>query len=395
MKKALSEIILLFSVGLLLCGCSAGKDELSLFQNAATPSPADTPAVTATPSPTPSPSPVPTPSPTPANRSQTSGRIIPEGTPSRPVIVSIENSDGAKPQTGLMEADILYEFMVESMITRFQALYNDDYPAYAGPLRSMRYYFVDLAQEWDCMYLHEGGVILDAPYKRIPSKAIALYPRKDVREFNGFTKAFNRRTSAYNDTTARNGYRFRSKERNAPHNLYVLVERTVAKYYGDHEAAIRNRFDFQEGIHYDQGEAFTTVSLPYLNQFNPNWIQFSYRAGNNRLYRSENDNPFMVRGLINGGDDYKEMQLSVQNLIVQYVKYGKVPDDDKGRRTCELTGSGKCDYFINGQHVSGTWSRPTLDDFTSYMLEDGSTVVLEPGNTFIAMHPDNVSISWS
>ena len=389
MKKLTILILVLVTAALLLTGCAEGG--VGLF---ATPTPAPTavPTPTPTPSPTPTPTPVPTPTPTPPTRSQTSGKIVPEGTVSRPVILSIENSEGAKPQTGLMEADIIYEFMVESMITRFQVLYNDTYPAYAGPLRSFRYYFLDLAKEWDCMYLHQGGVILDGAYRRSPVESVSVYPRSGERAFNGFTKAFSRKKSGYMDLEAKNGYRFRSKDRSAPHNLYVLVARTVDKYYGDHVAAIRQRFDFQEGVAYADAERITGVALPYLNQFNPKWVTFTYSSANNRLYRSENEQRFMVNQLSDEGDTVTEVQMNVQNLIVQYVAYGKVDDDDKGRRTCELTGSGKCDYFIGNQHVTGTWSRPTLDDYTSYMLDDGSTVVLEPGNTWIAVHPDDVPI---
>ena len=54
-------------------------------------------------------------------------------------------------------------------------------------------------------------------------------------------------------------------------------------------------------------------------------------------------------------------------------------------RAAALTLEGRA--FINGQYVTGTWSRPTAEDFTSYLLDDGSLVTLEPGNTWIAVHP--------
>ena len=365
----------------------------SLFASTtAAPTAAPTPTTAPTPTPTATPEPTATPTPEPKNRSQTSGRVIPEGTPSKPVIVSIENSDGAKPQTGLMNADIIYEFMVESMITRLQVVYNDTYAAYAGPMRSLRYYFVDLAQEWDCMYLHQGGVTLGGDYKRIPSKVISVYPRNGVREFYGYAATFSEKKGAYNDYEAKNGYRFRSKDRIAPHNLYVCVDRMAHNYYGDHVAAVRERFAFLENVSYENGEAFTRVDLPYLNQLNPEWIQFTYDEDTNTLLRSENGDAFMTITPSADGATAEEEQMRVQNLIVQYVPYDKVKGDYKGRRTCDLVGSGKCDYFINGQHVTGTWSRPTLEDYTSYCLDDGSLVILEPGNTWIAVHPDDAPV---
>lgn len=246
------------------------------------------------------------------------------------------------------------------------------------------------------MYLHEGYGPPEGKYHYkilARDKKIALYPRKGAPGFNGYSVTFSRERGAYNDYTVKNGYRFRSADREAPHNLYVLVDKMVYSYYGDHAAAEHPRFQFAEGITYENAARFTTVSLPYQHEFNPDWIQFSYNADDNRLYRYENDDRFMVRTPSADGETCTLTWLSVQNLIVQHVRYGYMEGDDKGRRTCELTGSGKCDYFINGQHVTGTWSRPTLTDYTTYALDDGSTVTLEPGNTWIAIHPDDSAIT--
>lgn len=171
------------------------------------------------------------------------------------------------------------------------------------------------------------------------------------------------------------------------HSLYYRVAALVNKYFTDYESKVCQRFAFTEGVSYANGTSFTTVSLPFSNSSNPKWIQFTYDSATNRLLRSENGEPFMTRTLSEDGESYTTEQMNVQNLIVQYVKYGSISGDEKNRRTCELIGSGKCDYFINGQHVTGTWSRPTAEDFTSYLLDDGSLVTLEPGNTWIAVHP--------
>ena len=361
---------------------------------AATPVETAVPVVTATPSPTATPTPSPTPTPEPVNRSLTSGREIPEGTPLRPFILSIDNSNGAKPQTSLMEADIIYEFLAEAAITRFQALYNDTYPAYAGPVRSTRYYIIDMVQEWDCMYLHEGYVVLKKPYRRLPQDLIPLYLPKG--DFPGFSKKFYRTEGAYDDLETENGYKFRAEEtgRGSVHALYYRIAALVNRYYGEHTAREAQRFNFMEGITYENGTPFTKVTLPYDNNKNPEWIQFTYDATSNRLYRFESGEPSMTRTLTDHGDNYVTEQMNVQNLIVQYVEYGSVKEDAKHRRTCEMIGSGKCEYFINGQHVTGTWSRPTAEDFTTYMLDDGSLVTLEPGNTWIAVHPSNTPVTY-
>ena len=390
-RRTVQAIAAMLLMAMLLSGCSVLTP-----QTAATPAPTaesvavvEQPTAAVTAEPTATPEPTASPTPAPQNRSQTSGKVIPEGTPSKVFIMSIDNADGAKPQTSLMQADIVYEFLVEQTITRFQALFNDTYPLYAGPLRSTRYYFIDLAQEWDCMYLHEGYVVLDAPYKRIPSRLISLYlPSGD---FMGYSATYYRSTGAYDDFETKNGYKFRAPEdgRGDVHALYYRVAALVNKYFTDYESKVCQRFAFMENISYQNGEAYTKVSLPFDNDTDPKWIQFTYDATTNRIYRSESGKPTMTRTLTGNGDTYTEEQMNVQNLIVQYVNYGSVKGDDKHRRTCDLIGTGKCDYFINGRHVTGTWSRPTAEDFTSYLLDDGSLVTLEPGNTWIAVHPDD------
>jgi hypothetical protein len=372
---------LVLALSALLSACSPGA-----VPAAATPE--VTAPLVATLAPTPTPTPSPTPSPTPEpNRSLTSGRVVPEGTPLRPFILSIDNSAAARPQTALMDADIVYEFLAEQAITRFQALYNDNYALYAGPVRSTRYYFLDMVQEWDCMYLHEGYVVLKKPYRRLPLDLVTLYLPKGG--FKGYSKTFYRTQGAYDDFEAENGYKFRASEtgRGSVHSLYYRIAALVNRYYGEHEAREAKRFRFEESISYENGKSFTMVTLPYDNNKDPNWIQFRYDPQTNRLYRTESGEPSMVRTLTEHGDNYITEQMNVQNLIVQYTEYGSVDGDHKHRRTCEMIGSGKCDYFINGQYVTGSWSRPSAEDFTTYLLDDGSLVTLEPGNTWIAVHP--------
>ena len=390
-RNGIRLIAVTLTLATLLSGCSMLTPDPAA---AATPT-AEPATIVEQPTATPTATPEPTASPTPApqNRSQTSGRVIPEGTPSKVFIMSIDNADGAKPQTSLMQADIVYEFLVEQTITRFQALFNDTYPLYAGPLRSMRYYFIDLAHEWDCMYLHEGYVMLDAPYKRSPSKLISLYlPSGD---FKGYSSNFSLSKGGYGDFEAKNGYKFRAPEtgRDDVHSLYYRVAALVNRFFKDYESKVCERFNFMENVSYADGKSFTTVSMPFGNDTNPKWIQFTYDPATNRLLRSENGKPFMTRTLNEDGTSYTEEQMSVQNLIIQYVNYGLIKGDPKNRRTCELIGTGKCDFFINGQYVTGTWSRPTDDDYTQYLLDDGSLVILEPGNTWIAVHPADTPAS--
>src|SRR5690606_10879008 len=54
------------------------------------------------------------------------------------VAVKVENTAMARPQTGLEEADVVWEEMVEGGITRFNAVFHSRLPEVVGPIRSVR-----------------------------------------------------------------------------------------------------------------------------------------------------------------------------------------------------------------------------------------------------------------
>ena len=76
----------------------------------------------------------------------------------RPVAVMINNiSIAQKVQTGVNDADIVYETEVEGGITRLMAVYQDvSKVSQIGSVRSARYPYVDLALGHDAIYVHHG-----------------------------------------------------------------------------------------------------------------------------------------------------------------------------------------------------------------------------------------------
>ena len=76
---------------------------------------------------------------------------------SRPFAIMINNaSDARKVQSGLQDAFIIYEIIVEGGITRYLALFMDQETARIGSIRSARHYFLDYALENDAIYVHHG-----------------------------------------------------------------------------------------------------------------------------------------------------------------------------------------------------------------------------------------------
>lgn len=335
---------------------------------------------TATPEPTAEPTPEPTPTPVPVVRSYTSGKKAEDQSqPAKylPMIVSIENSTGARPQTGLNAADIIYEFAVETAITRFQALFNDTPPLFTGPVRSSRIYLMRMQQEWGAIYTHEGygGPKYDGEWIKLHATRTNKYVKKSF-------------------------WRTKESGKKSEHTMMVNVADVIETMYGGNEyrpTPYEDRFHWNEGVTYENGKDFSQVTLNffYRDAKEEEKITFIYNPETNTLSRKQDGYTFITRMPSTGsGKTPKSMNfikedLVVQNLVVQYVDYSLIEGDKKGRRNAELTGTGKCDYFINGEYVTGTWSRPTYDDPTSYMLDNGDVVILEPGLTWIAVHPSD------
>ena len=84
-------------------------------------------------------------------------KIVNEASKTRPYAVMINNVDGArKLQSGLQDAYIIYEMMVEGGITRYLALFMDKDVDRIGSIRSARHYYLDYALENDAIYVHHG-----------------------------------------------------------------------------------------------------------------------------------------------------------------------------------------------------------------------------------------------
>src|SRR3989339_2036682 len=87
--------------------------------------------------------------------------VKPEESNLLPVCVMIENAafGGVRPQSGLSQAQLVYEVIVEGGITRFMAVFSNATQANAviGPGRSARDTYLEFVSELELAYAHAGG----------------------------------------------------------------------------------------------------------------------------------------------------------------------------------------------------------------------------------------------
>ncbi|MBC8170976.1 MAG: DUF3048 domain-containing protein, partial [Anaerolineae bacterium] len=134
-----------------------------------TPSLTFTPTNTATFTPTVTPSPTLTPSPTatvvgpaiyPDGFNSLTGLKYPDEAAQnrRNLLVKISNYPPlVRPQSGLNEADVVWEYEVEGGVTRFAAIFRTNAPNHVGPVRSGRLVDLELVPMFNALWAYSGS----------------------------------------------------------------------------------------------------------------------------------------------------------------------------------------------------------------------------------------------
>lgn len=328
---------------------------------------AELPAPTSTLAPSESVIPI-TPTPEPVVFSVTTGNLIEESSRYQPILCVIGNAPKMRPQTGLMQADIIYEFPLEKDTndTCLMALYADQRPPEVGPILDARCYMADVYSEW-------GGALV---YKGYPDAY--EYPANSADN-----SAIDGSYSAENEVFFTTKRIVSNDERST---TFFRLSDFADTVYGSYQPMKREQLSFEYGVYYEFGRPLDRVGLPF-NGSDPQKAEFVYNIEDNMLYRYErNSKGALVQSKTltakgDGGSAYASEPLRVQNLIIQYVRYDVLFER---YRSVGVVGSGDCDFFVNGQYVAGNWSRKTIDEPTTYTLRDGTPLVLEPGTTWIA-----------
>jgi len=278
--------------------------------------------------------------------------------PQRPIVVTIDNQGQARPQSGVGSADIVYEIPAEGGISRYLAVFYHGSADKIGPVRSARPYLVDVAKEWDALYIHCGG----------SQDALNYLSEGDLPYANQFS----------------NGkYFWRDKSRYAPHNLYTssanLLQLLNDK--GWNEAVYINSFSFlEEGQNVGSTLQVNELEIKYPAARNK-YVYDSTRGG---YLRYVNGDPFI--------DAETNAQIVAANILVQEVHSTVL--DNVGRLEIDMVGTGDALLFTQGFVKEGVWQRDSLSGRTIFKDSEGGEWSLSPGQTWIQVVDQNVKISY-
>ena len=298
--------------------------------------------------------------PTPATNSYLDKYI---NTNERPIAVMVDNDNkDARPQSGLDEAYLVYEMMVEGGSTRFMALFCSVDTEKIGPVRSSRHYFLDFVKENDAIYTHYGW----------SPKATTDISNLKVNNINGISGA--------DSNIFWRERKFKGDWHSAYTSIAKIKERAQEKKYST-ETTIKNEIKYsEEDITLPEQNIALEIVLPYSGKyktsynFNPETALYEKQI-NSAPHKMQNGNV-----------------LSFKNVIVQFIA-DKSLGDDSDRREIITTGSGKGYYFTNGAYEEITWSKSSRTAPTIYKKSDGSTLVINPGSTMINIISPNSGVN--
>lgn len=290
-------------------------------------------------------------------------KIVNENSTSRPYAVMINNVDGArKLQSGLQDAYLIYELMVEGGITRYLALFLDQNTERIGSIRSARHYYLDYALENDAIYVHHGY----SPQSKVDWQNLKV-DRIEVSE-------------------SKTGWRDKSASKTYEYTLFTNIEK-LNKGLGSK----RTSRDKELLLNYSAEEIDLSKMEGATLAEN---VLIKYSSGTKNTYKYDKENKVYLRSVNNKEQkDYvTEKQLTVKNIIVYDVKYSNIPGDTQGRKNISNIGTGQGYYISNGYALPITWEKKSRSDQTVYKYKDGKEITVNDGNTFIQIIPTGQSI---
>jgi hypothetical protein len=311
----------------------------------------------------------------------------------RPIAVMVENSPAARPQSGLGNADVVYEILAEGDITRFAAFYHSRSPVKVGPVRSIRPYYVDVAAAMDAVLVHAGW-------------SQEAMNRVDAGGVDHFDEVYGDRV-----------YYWRSPDRKQPHNLYTSIEgirrgmdkkqlrsawtpvQPTFRAEGDRgEARMSGASGRADGMDAGAGAggkaaeaASADASMAAAAAGRNEAVRLPYSAGYAVSYVYDSASGQYLRRM-NGlphADAETGQQLAAANVLV--CRSSHKVTDSAGRRRVDVQGPGSGYVLSGGRVQAAVWQlRDGL--VRAYAADGQQEIPLAPGITWIQFVPEAMAV---
>ena len=275
------------------------------------------------------------------------------GTSGAPIIIQIENSSQptVRPQNGMQQADMVYEYISEFGIPRLTAVYWHPPSSLIVPVRSCRLITVQLEQMYRGMIYCSGAndYVLGQVWK---------WP------------------NVVYDYAYMYSWMYRTSDRYAPHNVAARPDQITA-----HTAQAN-----LPALNYDIAPAHPDAALPGATPATTisvpeHGVVWRYDANSHEYLKWQDGAPFTNAGT---------GQVHAKNVIVEHVTSFKDtnPANTGVHHTYnteyyELAGEGAADIYSDGGVIHATWKHPNRDVPVVYVDASGNPVDLNTGLTWV------------
>src|SRR3989475_4062692 len=266
-----------------------------------------------------------------------------------PTLVQIENSIDARPQAGMQQADMVYEYISEGSIPRLTAVYWHPLPDLVGPVRSCRLITIRLELMFHGMIYCSGA---------------NDYVLGMVWKFPNLVNDYSR--------GAGNVF-YRAGDRFAPHNV-MMHGNNVTNYTAQQKL---NAPPYDIAAKHADG-TFTGDPAPQIAVADHGAV-WQYDPATKQYFKNQ------------GGRSFNNVgtgRVHAKTLIVEYVK--SYLDTNPANRfhgyyteAYELTGDGRADIFVDGVLIHATWHHPDPNVPAVYLDANGDPIELDNGLTWV------------
>jgi hypothetical protein len=288
----------------------------------------------------------------------------------RVIAVKVDNHPNARPQSGIQDADAIFEIRVEGSLTRFMTVFHESDTEYLGPTRSGRptdaklirpleaTLFISGAQGW----VQQGirGVGIDFYVEPHPAM-------------------------------------FRIPERYAPHNLYSNT--VLLREFADEREVPDDppptelwAYGFSEDEALPTGaQDIENVTVGFASSFVVDW-SWSGTEWERTLNGDESN--YQV-------DFETEPERITADTLVMIEGYFFTDGPGAGQSgsavpSTDTVGEGRAWIAYDGQIIEGTWSRGAAEDSFELHTLDGEELLVPAGRPWISVVPDSSGgdVTW-
>ncbi len=305
----------------------------------------------------------------------------------RPLGIMVENHKEARPQSGLQNADVVFEAVAEGGITRFLAVYLCEDANPVGPVRSARVYFIRLLQGFGDypLYAHVGGANTPGP-----ADALGLIRKLGWSRYNDL-----------NQFSVPYPYFWRDYERLKGRAVEHTVYTSTTKLW-QYAAEKRNLTDVdKKGNRWDKNfqawkfkERKTTGKIKTIE-----FGFWSNKPTDPYFVKWEFDEKTKLYNRFNGGEPLKDKNtgkpLRFKNIVIMFAKESPANDGYPGGHLLyTLKGSGRSLIFFDGQAINGIWKRPSYKDQIRFYDTTGEEIIFSRGKIFVEILPIGNKVNY-